>query len=523
MFPFSTQPTLSQSEYSDVGKNASPFQRDTWAQLRAEYDKAVRYYSGDIFREKVEMETGDNDAPLLFPVGVNLVKLIVLSMTDALFGEYEDSDPVLFVARNNNKVTPQIKAAIEYLSKVLSFSHAPSTLWEVDFDRNLLGASVLKITPTLSEFPYIRWVKVPTQNFFPIFHPEDPDDLIEAWMVTVLTQDQAREVYRIDSTNQFPVKIEHWTKSRYETEIDGHKVSAYSGINPYGVVPFIYIPRLRTTDWYGESLVKDLYAPQDELNMRRADIGDTLNFNAHPIIWGLNMPKGFTPANYPLAANALWDLGRSFGNGQTKPEVGMLQSKDPVPEASFKHVQFVYDWVRTSSFAPPIAFGEDNGGGQRSGVTLEIRLWPLLKAVRRSRAYFTTGLQRAIAITGKILEQKKFSGVEKQVIAGLLSGDVVPQYHHVLPRDQAAVVDEVVKLLSTTPPAISLETAQEELGRGMSEVTRIITMMADHPEWFQKAADLANGKSMPMGDQEERKAKSDGASSKADKAGGKDD
>jgi hypothetical protein len=54
-------------------------------------------------------------------------------------------------------------------------------------------------------------------------------------------------------------------------------------------------------------------------------------------------------------------------------------------------------------------------------------------------------------------------------------------------------VDEVVKLLSTTPPAISLETAQEALGRGMSEVTRIITMMAEHPEWFQKAVDLVNG------------------------------
>ena len=87
---------------------------------------------------------------------------------------------------------------------------------------------------------------------------------------------------------------------------------------------------------------------------------------------------------------------------------------------------------------------------------------------------------------------------------------MTPQYHHVLTRDQAAVVDEVVKLLSTTPPAISLETAQEELGRGMSEVTRIISMMADHPEWFQKAAALANGKSMPMGDKDQRKAKSEG-------------
>ena len=116
----SRSPTIPTSE-----RTPHPSRRDTWAQLRMEYDKAVRYYTGDIFRDKVETEAGEGDAPLLYPVGINLVKLITLSMTDALFGEHDDSDPVLFVARNNNKVTPQIKATIEYLSKVLSFSHAP--------------------------------------------------------------------------------------------------------------------------------------------------------------------------------------------------------------------------------------------------------------------------------------------------------------------------------------------------------------------------------------------------------------
>jgi hypothetical protein len=185
-----------------------------------------------------------------------------------------------------------------------------------------------------------------------------------------------------------------------------------------------------------------------------------------------------------------------------------------VPEAAFKHIQFVYDWVRTSSFAPPIAFGEDNGGGQRSGVTLEIRLWPLLKAVRRSRSYLTTGLMRATRITGRILSQKKFSDVDKRVIQGLLEGDLTTQYHHVLPRDQAAVVDEVVKLLSTNPPAISLETSQEILGRGMSEVTRIIKMMTDHPDWFAKALNQMGSQDGPKSSKEQSKEKSEGAQKK---------
>ena len=496
MFPFLSPTPLQASDYSDVGKSVSSFQRDQWSLLRAEYDKADRYYRGFVFQDRVEVETGESDAPLLYPVGVNLVKLITLSMTDALLGEHDDADPILFVARNNDTVTEELKAAIAYLSSVLSFSNAGSMLWETEFSRNLYGAGVIRVAPSLGQAPHIRWSKLDARRFYPIFHPEDPDELIEAWIVTPMTKDQVRALYGIESTNEFPLKVERWTTSVYETSIDGKKVSKFSGVNPYGIVPFVYIPRLRTTDWYGESLVADLYAPQDELNARLADVGDTLNYNSHPVFWGKNMPKGFNAKNFPLAPNAMWDLGRSFGSGAGGPEVGVLQASNPVPEAAFKHIQFVYDWVRTSSFAPPIAFGEDNGGGQRSGVTLEIRLWPLLKAVRRSRSYMTTGLLRAMRITGRILAQKKFSDVDKRVIAGLLEGNLTTQYHHVLPRDQAAVVDEVVKLLSTNPPAISLETAQEALGRGMSEVTRIIAMMAEHPEWFQKAVELTSqGKS----------------------------
>jgi hypothetical protein len=486
------QEPLHREDYADIGKGVSPYQQDVWSMLRMDYDRADRYYRGDVFREKVETETGADDAPLLYPVGVNLVKLITLSMTDALLGEHDDNDPILFVARNNDTVTETLKQTISYLSSVLSFSNAGSTLWESEFSRNLYGATVIRVAPSLSSKPHVRWSKVDVRTFYPIFDPEDPDNLLEATVVTVLTRDQARIKYNIESTEEFPVKMEKWTASSYETTIDGKRVDKYSGFNPYGIVPFAYIPRFRTTDWYGESLVSDLYAPQDELNARLADVGDTLNYNSHPVFWGMNMPKGFNAKNFPLSANAMWDLGRSFGSGGAKPEVGILQAANPVPESAFKHIQFVYDWVRTSSFAPPIAFGEDSGGGQRSGVTLEIRLWPLLKAVRRSRSYMTTGLSRAMQITGKILAQKKFSDVDPRVINGLLEGNLTVQYHHVLPRDQAAIVDEVVKLLSTPVPSISLETAQEVLGRGMSEVTRIISMMADHPEWFQKAVDMVS-------------------------------
>ena len=50
-------------------------------------------------------------------------------------------------------------------------------------------------------------------------------------------------------------------------------------------------------------------------------------------------------------------------------------------------------------------------------------------------------------------------------------------------RHHQQVVDEIVKLLSTDPPAISLDTAQKELSRGVGEVDRIRTMLDDKELW----------------------------------------
>jgi hypothetical protein len=162
-----------------------------------------------------------------------------------------------------------------------------------------------------------------------------------------------------------------------------------------------------------------------------------------------------------------------------EPTVGLLEAQNPVPEPSFKFIEFIYDWSRTSAFAPPIAFGEDTGGGQRSGRTLEIRMWPLLRATRRSRGYMASGLKRIMRISAKILEQKEFDNISQHILLRSVDGTVVPDFWPLMPKDQAALVDEVTKLLSVSPPAISLETAQTLLGRGHSEVERIMAMIED--------------------------------------------
>jgi hypothetical protein len=263
-------------------------------------------------------------------------------------------------------------------------------------------------------------------------------------------------------------------------------ISDMSGVNPWGVVPVVYTPRLRFNNWFGESLAEDIIPVQDELNMRLADIGDAINYNAHPTRWGLNLPRDFTAANYPLGPNSFWNLGRSLGSSP-EPKVGLLEVGAAVQPGVFNFLNFVYDWARTSSFAPPIAFGEDDGGGQRSGITLEIRMWPLLKAVKRSRAYLGASLRRAMRISGLILRQKNLPKIPIRAVNALVDGEVLPRFYNIMPRDQQQAVDEVTKLLSTEPKAISIETAQTVLGRGSGEVRRILQMNETEGLWTNAA------------------------------------
>jgi hypothetical protein len=476
-------------DWSDLSR-VSDETRFAWENEIALRERYRYYFDGLVFQEKVPVEAGaDEEAPLMYPVGLNMVKMLALAQTDSLFGEWEDQI-VQFEVRQDQVQDAASTQAIAHLNQIVHASELNSGLWEAGLDANIYGGGVFKITPTL-HMPFIKWQRIPLDGFFPVWDPDDPNRILEAFVLINMSAEQARAKYGLEPTTRLIVqRVEHWTPFLYENWLDGKRIEAYSGVNPWGFVPFTYIPRLRSNVWWGDALTEDVIPVQDEMNARVADSGEAINYNAHPIRWGVNLPKNFNTRNFPTGSNALWDLGRQIGNNPP-PQVGMLEARNPVPEGVFQYINFLYDWSRTASFAPPIAFGEDNGGGQRSGATLEIRMWPLVKSTRRSRAYMTEGLIRLVKMTGQILQQKRFPGVPARSVERMLDGTLVPRFAEVLPRDHQAIVDEVVKLLSTTPPSISLETACKLLGRGPGEVERIKAMTQDkdfYPDGFNKTA-----------------------------------
>jgi hypothetical protein len=426
---------------------------------------------------------------------------MAITATDAAFGEWKDS-PIKWGTRGDQETSSADQGAIQIMSDIMETSGGASLFWELELERNVYGGAALKINPDVKSPGGIKWTRIPREGFFPVWDPEDPDTLIEVYVLLYMSAEQAKQKYGYTAGGDVVRYMEHWSKDKHETKLEDHELKDYSGINPYGVVPFVYTPRFRFSNWWGESMTQELIAVQDELNMRIADISDAINYNAHPVRWGVNLSRDFNSKNFPLGPNVLWNLGRVIGTG-TPPEVGILEAKAAVQPGVFQHVQFLYDWATSAAEVPPIALGKEPGGGQRSGVTLELKMWPLMKAIRRSRAYLNTSMRRAMYITAAILKQKVLPSENFPVRAlqSLMEGRIVPTYADIMPRDMSTEIDGVVKQMSTKPvPSISLETAQTVLGRGVGEVERIKKQLED-PFW-KKAQESEQAASSPFGGKE---------------------
>jgi hypothetical protein len=459
---------------SDFGEKPDQTTQNIWSNRLAEYEHNRYYFDGDVFDERwtVEVTEEGGRAPLKYPAGLNIVKMMCLAQADSFYGEWEDT-PFLYGVRNDMEVTATDREGMKLAAQILS-DNAPSSLfWEAELHRNLYGGAVIKATGDNTKEAKIGWQEIPIESFYPVWNPTDKDDLLKVTYITYITKEQAKLRFGFEKkaggSDDVVVYREEWTKDKYDTYLDKQRISQYSGINPYGLVPFVYIPRFRSTDWYGDSLPASIIPTQDEINIQTSNIGDGLTYNTHPIRWGYNLPQGFRPDTGP---DAFLDLGKSIGGNP--PTLGVLETEHAIRPEAMNYINFLYDWTRVSEFAPPVVFGEDSSGSQRSGITLEIRMWPLLKAIRRSRTYHTTGIVKLLKLSSAILSQKGIEGIPTRAIASIGTGRIVPKYFPLLPRDIAAAVDQVVKLRSLQVPGISLETSQSVLGRGSGEVDRII-------------------------------------------------
>lgn len=430
--------------YSEYTKNLARYQElDSW-------------YTGTVL-EEVAMSEQDKREVELYPVKINPIKGAVQKHVAILFGEAPyDERPLVYPrllptdgARSKN--AKLAKDAENVLYQIWWESQGRSIQVENGINSQVFGGCVFKISfvpeDSLRIYP-IRVEKVEPHHFVGLPSSDDPWSLKEAWIVRPISHRDAElnGVYIGDDVQ--PYLIEHYLPDKIEIRInrtdlgrviDGKHIS-YSGENPFGFIPIVYIPHLRNKGFYGTSMIDDLKGLVKEINLRVADYGDAVSVDSHAYlamrnVAGAPQPQQIAPGVHVLNLQS----APNFSGQERDPDV--FDIKKPSASAPMKDlIDQLYGHYRRSAYIPPVADGEDEGS-QRSGLTLAMRMWPLTSHVMIERDFWTNGLD----ILNRMILRILFTKEEGGITSAHLNMRIKENWAPMLPRDREMIIREVTE------------------------------------------------------------------------------
>lgn len=513
----------------------STFPDSEFSVNRARYLEYWNWWNGVPLEEKQTQGTTTVDK---YPIRVNPLKSLAIKHAYALFGEVQDdSRPLVTPHLKPNTRDPQEKEDAHFAENILNLiwweNNGRTVMIRNGIISQIMGGCVFKAAyiPTTPNFPPdpfrsipITVEAVPPTNF--IGFPAAGDDfrLKEAWMATAISYQDALR-YRVQiPQDQEAYYVEHWTETIIEYRINGYAIPTgtydnygnpvyFGGPNPFGLVPIVYIPHIRTQGFYGESHITEaLKGIIFELNARLADLGDASADDSHRYYFMRN--TNGIPEVLELAP------GLRVVNGGTNPNVTGKEGAPDITEIGGQRLtepmqKFIGDltnWFRREASVPAVSDGEDEGS-QRSSSTLAMRMWPLLSHTRTERYYWTDGLSRFERI---LLIMVSIKHLVKNFPDSALKMRIEQKWAPMLPRDREQLVNELVNRAASHVGSLEhlmeltedIEDPNGELQKVIAEIKEIADVQAkavaenqppQNPRTPQKSGD-SNPRTKAKGD-----------------------
>ncbi len=439
------------------------FPYSDWTNQQTRYADYENWYSGKALNEQIQDKQGNLIDK--FPLKLNPIKNTCEKHASVLLGTTlesirDEGVPISFISEGEDEEAG--KAVNQALINAFRGGGGGSLFVSNGIVSQYLGGCVFGVAwkPGDEEHPVQTFAPLPTEF---LGYPKGNNfwQLREAWFV--------REISWVDALAYgYPVPemvrqammptdvknsgfnyyyIEHWTDDEYSiqvndmvisNEVEGDKIPR-SGTNPFGVVPFVYIPHIRTKTFLGDSIITDaVKGIVKEMNARNADIGDAVKDDSHSIIAVRGVRGAIKPAKLPDGRTAV-DLGSAagMGTGETDPDMFAVRTQSAAaPQMDF--VSRLDTLYRVETKHPAVADGLDEGS-QRSSLTLTTRMWPLQSHVEMERIEWTTGL---LALAKIILIFCSIKGVD-EISQEHLKVSLIVKWPTMLPRDREELINEV--------------------------------------------------------------------------------
>lgn len=437
-----------------------------WAQQQRRYRTMWGLYDGSRWNEiEKGQTTGQNNEPVKrYRLEINDVAFACLTHAYTLFGEVSgDSDPLL-----RPVVEPKLKSkavdvteAQEFLDVVWADSNARQAQFTSAVTSQVTGGTFWRVRYNLYEpqhdlFSYhpFKFESIYPDYVFPVW-ATGSQEISEIYIRYRVNKDAAKVKWGVWS-DKWPDTVEyeeHWSSETVHIMGDGTVVKVAGSIeirigsgndwrtvqrenNPFGIVPFVYIPHVPDRGFFGLPLPEWTQGLVDEYNARFANLGDLTKQAA------LRIGKVKGVSGDRLKVVPLWPGGPPvvhLGMGNPDGIEPSLEFEDP-PAITPALVDFVRELERKSRdsmFVPPVAIGQDEGS-QRSALTLSFRMWPLQSHVSTERWLWATGQERLNKIA---LHMAKVKNIIKTDVRNIR---VISDWSPMLPRDREQLVNEMV-------------------------------------------------------------------------------
>jgi len=388
------------------------FPFETYSNQLSAYNECERWFKGYALDEQVSSSGKPTD---LYPLKINPLLSTVLKHAYILFGEVTNDgkplvQPNLIPENDSDKAAKRAADAEEALNHLWWENNGRSLMFENGILSQIYGGCVFKATYVPWEWDkYGGWRKVPIR--IERVHPKsfigrpsagDMFRLKEAWIVSDMPLDEARK-WGYGGYDDNPTFIEYWSDKEHKAWINEDEVSfplakpdlgeeqqnnPFNGENPFGLVPLVYIPHVRTGAFHGVNAFDHLKGIVKEMNLRFADFGDAVNSDSH-IPMGMRNVNGSPQLKRIADGIDVVDLGSSANitGSENEPDIFELH-KSRSSVAMQNLLDELIGQYRRDSFVPAVAEGEDEGS-QRSALTLATRFWPLTSHAGIERIYFS--------------------------------------------------------------------------------------------------------------------------------------
>lgn len=492
-----------------IGTDPSDFPQNfpmaVWSMQLQKYTEYWREFTGEIWDETIpSSDSGDNSGKeaLRFPLQLNPFKRACMKHSYVLFGEVPDTPGPLAPIRCSARRDPRTKKVDDakqgtaktieqWVNQVWIDNYGRSLQQEAGLLLQFLGGCVFRYTwepdnPDLESGIGIE--PVIADFFLPIWHGSKPDKLLEAWVVYRMPAREAQLRFGWNGNGADPLYVEHWTINDGVTitlnneplslEISGENFVFDHLPNPFGDIPFVYIPRERAGSFYGLSLLDDAIGLAKEINARVADMGDIVRESAHRATYGTNI----------TGAPKVMDAGGTrpiINLGVTPPggEAPAVFAIDPptVASGAADYPEYLRKELNRELFTPDVTDGEDEGS-QRSALTLAFRMLPTTWKARVARTNFATGL---ISFAKKLCYLGIAKGEAPFTLADLRGIDWGISWSPMIPRDSEAELNKVN--IAYNADMLSPVTGMEILDQ-VDDPERELALVKEHREWQAQQA-----------------------------------